>query len=76
MIQIINKNTFILKTESNDMIVERLPGLENKDDLIQTLKSLDSAIYWSRRSGRFEAADQFDKTFKAFMDIQFKKDIQ
>lgn len=56
------------------MIIERLPGLENKEDLLQTLKNLDSAIYWSRRSGRFEAADQFEKTFQAFMDIKFKKD--
>lgn len=56
------------------MIIDQLPGLENKEDLQQILRSLDSAIYWSRRSGRFEAADQFEETFKAFLDVKFKKD--
>lgn len=49
------------------MKIERMPGLEDKDDLKEILKSLDSSIYWSRRNGRFNSADKFEETFKAFI---------
>ncbi|MGY5146618.1 MAG: hypothetical protein ACW9W4_01255 [Candidatus Nitrosopumilus sp. bin_7KS] len=55
------------------MKIEKLPGLENSEDLQQILKSLDSAIYWSRRHGRFNSADQFEETFKGFLDVKFLK---
>ena len=55
------------------MIIERLPGLENEQDLQQTLKSLDDSIYPERRLGRNKQADLFEKTIRAILDNHFKE---
>ncbi len=55
------------------MIIEQLPGLENEQDLQQTLKSLGDSIYPERRLGRNKQADLFEKTIQAILDNHFKE---
>lgn len=56
------------------MIIERLPGLENEQDLQQTLKSLDDSIYPERRLGRNKQADLFEETITALLEIRFEEE--
>jgi len=44
---------------------DKIPGIETEQDLHQVIKSLQSGIYWSRRSGRFASADLFEETLNA-----------
>jgi len=56
------------------MVTKRLPGLENEQDLQQTLKSLADSIYPERRLGRNDQADLFENTIRAISENHRVKD--